>query len=309
MNLLAIVLFHSGMVAMIMPRTLENENARYNQEGFGGKLVYCNVFRPPRRGTLLSVLIGSGVQVLSMTLITLVFECLGLLSPVNRGSLKTCGLVLCICLCTPPGYVSTRIYKSGRTRTWSMVLPLSPRLPPVRGIVSRITLLLNYVPWAYGLPAALPFRTILSLIGFWFGVSVPPTFVGTYFAFKKHVLEHPCILWPVKLSSTFPYMRLLLEAIVDKHMRVTITGPSEHSGVARPNVHREHRPEDSRESLADSRTRSRVAQLWSRVAQGLSTLTAGKDPSQRSQLGAVPIGAIPRHRGQPCFGARGKPEP
>ena len=41
-----------------------------------------------------------------------VFACLGFLSPANRGSLMTCSLVLYVCLGTPAGYVSARIYKS-----------------------------------------------------------------------------------------------------------------------------------------------------------------------------------------------------
>lgn len=41
------------------------------QEEFGWKLVHGDVFRPPRKGMLLSVFVGSGVQVLAMTIITL----------------------------------------------------------------------------------------------------------------------------------------------------------------------------------------------------------------------------------------------
>ena len=41
-----------------------------------------------------------------------VFACLGFLSPANRGALMTCALVLWVCLGTPAGYVSARIYKS-----------------------------------------------------------------------------------------------------------------------------------------------------------------------------------------------------
>jgi hypothetical protein len=41
-----------------------------------------------------------------------VFACLGFLSPANRGALMTCTLVLYVCLGTPAGYVSARIYKS-----------------------------------------------------------------------------------------------------------------------------------------------------------------------------------------------------
>ncbi|KAF0306198.1 Transmembrane 9 superfamily member 2 [Amphibalanus amphitrite] len=197
LNSLVIVLFLSGMVAMILLRTLHKDIARYNQiesgddtqEEFGWKLVHGDVFRPPRHGMLLSVFVGSGVQVLSMLLITLVFACLGFLSPANRGSLMTCGLVLYVCLGTPAGYVAARIYKSFGGEKWGLNVLLTSTLCP--GIVFIITLLLNFVLWAHGSSAALPFLTILALIGLWFGVSVPLTFVGAYFGFRKRVLEHP----------------------------------------------------------------------------------------------------------------------
>ena len=41
------------------------------QEEFGWKLVHGDVFRPPRKGMFLSVLIGNGVQLFVMTLVTL----------------------------------------------------------------------------------------------------------------------------------------------------------------------------------------------------------------------------------------------
>ena len=71
LNSLVIVLFLSGMVAMILLRTLHKDIARYNQidsgedaqEEFGWKLVHGDVFRPPRKGMLLSVFLGSGSQV------------------------------------------------------------------------------------------------------------------------------------------------------------------------------------------------------------------------------------------------------
>lgn len=120
LNSLVIVLFLSGMVAMIMLRTLHKDIARYNQmdsgedaqEEFGWKLVHGDVFRPPRKGMLLSVFLGSGVQVLVMSMVTLAFACLGFLSPANRGALMTCSMVLFVSLGTPAGYVSARIYKS-----------------------------------------------------------------------------------------------------------------------------------------------------------------------------------------------------
>lgn len=126
LNSLVIVLFLSGMVAMIMLRTLHKDIARYNQmdsgedaqEEFGWKLVHGDVFRPPRKGMLLSVFLGSGVQVLVMSMVTLAFACLGFLSPANRGALMTCSMVLFVSLGTPAGYVSARIYKSFGGLKW-----------------------------------------------------------------------------------------------------------------------------------------------------------------------------------------------
>lgn len=65
------------------------------QEEFGWKLVHGDVFRPPRFGMLLSVLLGNGVQVTAMSFLALIFASFGFLSPSNRGSLMTFVLVSC----------------------------------------------------------------------------------------------------------------------------------------------------------------------------------------------------------------------
>jgi transmembrane 9 superfamily protein 2/4 len=75
---LMFVLFLTGMVAMILRRVLYTDFHRYNQmdpaiefEEIEWKLVHGDVFRPPAHPMLFSVLLGSGVQVLSMTLVTM----------------------------------------------------------------------------------------------------------------------------------------------------------------------------------------------------------------------------------------------
>jgi len=197
LNSLVIVLFLSGMVAMILLRTLHKDIARYNQidsgedaqEEFGWKLVHGDVFRPPRKGMLLSVFLGSGTQLLSMAGITLVFACLGFLSPANRGALMTCALVLFVCLGTPAGYVAARIYKSFGGEKWKSNVLLTSMLCP--GIVFGHFFVLNLVLWYYGSSAAIPFFTLVALLALWFGVSVPLTFVGAYFGFRKPAIEQP----------------------------------------------------------------------------------------------------------------------
>lgn len=92
--------------------------------------VHGDVFRPPRKGMLLSVLLGSGTQVFCMTLVTLAFACLGFLSPANRGALMTCAMVLYVLLGTPAGYVSARIYKSFGGFKWKSNVLLTSTLCP-----------------------------------------------------------------------------------------------------------------------------------------------------------------------------------
>ncbi|XP_055376353.1 transmembrane 9 superfamily member 2 [Condylostylus longicornis] len=197
LNSLVIVLFLSGMVAMIMLRTLHKDIARYNQmecgedvqEEFGWKLVHGDVFRPPRKGMILAVFLGSGVQVFCMTLITLAFACLGFLSPANRGALMTCSMVLYVSLGTPAGYVSSRIYKSFGGIKWKSNVILTSMLCP--GVVFSLFFIMNLVLWGKGSSGAVPFSTLIALLALWFGVSVPLTFIGAYFGFRKRPFEHP----------------------------------------------------------------------------------------------------------------------
>ncbi|MEE6496750.1 hypothetical protein FKM82_002477 [Ascaphus truei] len=193
MNSLVIVLFLSGMVAMIMLRTLHKDIARYNQidssedaqEEFGWKLVHGDIFRPPKKGMLLSVFLGQGTQIFIMTFITLFLACLGFLSPANRGALMTCSVVLWVLLGTPAGYVSARLYKTFGGEKWKTNVLLTALLCP--GIIFADFFIMNVILWAKGSSAAIPFGTLVAILAMWIGISVPLTFVGAYFGFKDRV--------------------------------------------------------------------------------------------------------------------------
>ena len=70
-NSLLIVIFLSGLVAMVIIRTLRRDIARYNDlsvqedavtEEYGWKLIHGDVFRAPRFHLILCALVGSGLQ-------------------------------------------------------------------------------------------------------------------------------------------------------------------------------------------------------------------------------------------------------
>lgn len=57
--------------------------------------------------------------------------------------------------------------------------------------VFSLFFVMNLILWANRSSAAIPFSTLVALLALWFGVSVPLTFVGAYFGFRKRVIEHP----------------------------------------------------------------------------------------------------------------------
>lgn len=197
-NSLMIVIFLTGVVAMIMMRTVHKDIAFYNemqtleetQEESGWKLVHGDVFRPPAFSPmLLSVLVGTGLQLLAMTMITMVCALFGLMSPANRGTLLTSVCLIFVFMGSFAGYFSARIYKLFHGKEWKMnTLMAALFYPTVMGIGF---LSINFFVWYVGSSTATPFSTIVSLMMLWLGVSAPLVFVGSYFGFKKEAIEVP----------------------------------------------------------------------------------------------------------------------
>ncbi|KAK4481663.1 hypothetical protein RD792_012570 [Penstemon davidsonii] len=196
-NSLMIVLFLSGMVAMIMLRTLYRDISKYNQletqeeaqEETGWKLVHGDVFRPPMNSDLLCVYVGTGVQFLGMILVTMIFAALGFLSPSNRGGLMTAMLLLWVFMGLFAGYASARLYKMFKGTEWKKITLQTAFMFP--GILFAIFFVLNALIWGEESSGAVPFGTMFALVLLWFGISVPLVFVGSYVGFRKPAIEDP----------------------------------------------------------------------------------------------------------------------
>jgi len=194
-NSLLILIFLSGMVAMIFMRTLHADIKKYREmeggqeEETGWKLVHGDVFRPPTMSLLLSVLIGSGVQVLSMVLITLTFALLGFLSPANRGGLMTAVVVLFLLMSLFSGYFSARMFKLFKGTQWKHNAVLTATLLP--GCIFAIFFVLNILLGFEGSSGYVRFPILLGLLALWFGISIPLALFGSYLGFKKPVAENP----------------------------------------------------------------------------------------------------------------------
>lgn len=201
-----IVLFLCAMVGAILMRTLRKDIARYNrldsfnlddlsgtngeveegvQEDSGWKLVHGDVFRTPKNPLVLSVFLGNGSQLFVMTGTTLVFALLGFLSPSNRGSLGGAMILLYTIFGFIGGYVSARVYKTFGGESWKLNILMTPVLIP--GIVFATFFLLNFFVIFKESSGAVPFTTMLVVVGIWFVISVPLSFAGSWIGFRHAV--------------------------------------------------------------------------------------------------------------------------
>lgn len=191
-----IVLFLSGIVAMIMMRTLYKDIVKYNQldqeevlEETGWKLVHADVFRPPNNYSLLCVYVGTGVQVLGMTFVTIIFAMLGFLSPSTRGGLMTVMVFLWVFMGLFAGYSSSCMYKMFKGSE-QMKIPLQTAVM-FPSVLFTIFFILNGLIWGEKSSGAIPFGTMFVLVLLWFGISVPLVFLGSYLGRKTPSSDDP----------------------------------------------------------------------------------------------------------------------
>merc|ERR1712146_462130 len=141
----------------------------------------------------MGVLVGTGVQVLFMSSVTMVFAVLGFLSPANRGSLLTTVPVLFVLMGVFAGYFSSHIYKMLGGTEWKRNTLLTAFMLP--GVGFLLLFVLNFFLVGEHSTAAMGVGTAIALMAMWFFVSVPLVFVGSYFGFRKPVAE-----WPVRTN-------------------------------------------------------------------------------------------------------------
>ena len=151
--------------------------------------MHADVFRPPAQPILLCASLGTGMQMLSMTAISIFCAMLGFLSPANRGGLLTATLLLFVLMGVPAGYFSSHTYKSIKGTDWKKATVFTATLYP--GIVFFTFFVLNFFIWGEASSGAMPFGTMVALLLMWFGISVPLVFVGAFFGFKAKLADPP----------------------------------------------------------------------------------------------------------------------
>eukprot|EP01065_Artemidia_motanka_P016560 TRINITY_DN20203_c1_g2_i1.p1 TRINITY_DN20203_c1_g2~~TRINITY_DN20203_c1_g2_i1.p1 ORF type:complete len:644 (+),score=215.92 TRINITY_DN20203_c1_g2_i1:52-1983(+) len=197
-NSLLVVVCLCGVVAMIVMRTLHLDFNRYNnpenqdemQEEVGWKLVHADVFRAPRRLQTFIVIVATGVQLLIVFVVTLIFALFGFLAPRFRGALLTTLLLLQLPASVFNGQVVAMLQMMFSAKTWKAVFASALVFPGMAfglWMIGEIALRTG----TKGASDVVPLSTIASIIALWFGVSVPCVVLGASVGYKRTPIEHP----------------------------------------------------------------------------------------------------------------------
>ncbi|KAB2618760.1 hypothetical protein D8674_014629 [Pyrus ussuriensis x Pyrus communis] len=203
LNSLMVITFLAGIVLVIFLRTVRRDLTRYeeldkeaqaqmNEELSGWKLVVGDVFRAPSNPALLCIMVGDGVQILGMAVVTILFAALGFMSPASRGTLITGMLFFFMILGVAAGYVAVRLWRTigcGDQKGWVSVSWKVACFFP--GIAFLILTTLNFLLWGSHSTGAIPFSIFVILLLLWFCISVPLTLVGGYLGAKAPHIEYP----------------------------------------------------------------------------------------------------------------------
>jgi transmembrane 9 superfamily member 3 len=228
-NSFMMVLFLMGLVALILLRTLKKDYARYGlvhdledgdnagtdeegkplqgSEDSGWKQVHGDVFRAPSHLQIFSALLGTGWQLIVLTLGVIVFAVLGPLHGEvheERGEVMHAILVCYSLSSVVAGYTSGQFFKqyypttakkttgSMQTTMWQATMGLTVFLLPT--VVTIMLIVLNTISLLYGTINTIPFMVILKLFLIWIFVSVPLCVLGTLLG--RHVKlgsnQFPC---------------------------------------------------------------------------------------------------------------------
>ncbi|OZJ05864.1 hypothetical protein BZG36_00936 [Bifiguratus adelaidae] len=187
LNSFLMVLFLSGLVSVILLRTLRRDYARYDkEEGFGDldhdlgddygwKQVHGDVFRSPPQLMAFSALVGTGNQLVVLVFFVILYTIIGD-SYAERATILTATIFLYALTSGLAGYRSASIYAQYGGKDWIKNMLLTALLWPA--MVSIVTAFINSVAIYYSSSRAIAFTVMLAMLAIWLFLCFPLTLLG-----------------------------------------------------------------------------------------------------------------------------------
>ena len=197
-----IILIFTFVIIIIFCRAIKKDIDIYNIKVTGDEFIdevgwkqVCNdVFRRPINTMMLCCLVGTGIQLFSMAFISLFIFIIGTLKPESRASLITLMFISFILMGTLGGYISSRMYKMFKGKSWLRNALLTSLFYPA--LLYFIFLVINFLFFVEGSDGALSFSEILSLLLIWLCCLSPLVLIGSFFGIKQKIYTFPCRINP-----------------------------------------------------------------------------------------------------------------
>lgn len=185
-NSLVLILLLTGFLAIIIMRVLKLDIDRYSkredeeseeidEDEYGWKLVYGDVFRFPPLPNLFSAFIGLGTQCITISYSYLILSALGIFYETSKFSYIALAVVLYGFASVIGGYVSSQLYKqlNGSKWAWNIVLEIVLLILPIVVVFSII----NTVAVVYHANVT-PITATITIISIIVVVGIPLTLIG-----------------------------------------------------------------------------------------------------------------------------------
>jgi len=204
-----IVVFITLFIIYILNKNLNQDIYSYNYKisqfedinEYDWKQLAGDVFRPPRiNALLLSSMLGTGSQLLSMFTITLLLGMFGFMNPEKRVNIINIGILLYCFSGIIGGYISGIFYRFWDGLSWIKVAIFTSFLFP--GTLIFGYLIVNIVLTIEKSNAAVHFYDILSLFVLWLFCTFPLILIGSFFGFKSNKISIPVTI--NKIPSVIP---------------------------------------------------------------------------------------------------------
>ncbi|WOK93208.1 hypothetical protein Cni_G01902 [Canna indica] len=147
---------------MTLSNNSNDEESLEDQDESGWKYIHGDVFRFPKKKSLLSTVVGSGTQLFALTIFIFLLALVGVFYPYNRGALFTALVIIYALTSGIAGYTVTSLYRQLEGTNWVKNLLMTECL--FCGPLFLTFCFLNNVAIVYSATAALPFGTILVIL-------------------------------------------------------------------------------------------------------------------------------------------------
>ncbi|KAF8041595.1 hypothetical protein BT93_A0251 [Corymbia citriodora subsp. variegata] len=200
-SLMAILLLTS-IVSAIFLKTISRKltncwgldkqaEAQTNEEPLGWKLLAGDAFREPNHSRLLSVMVGTGVQITLTGFVTVTIVAFGFVLPNARGMILMLIVTVYSFSGIVGGYIGIRLWRmlKGSTDGWKLVSWSIAFLFP--GTILIIHVALNLIMWVNHSITAVSISMYVRVLLLWFCISAPITLLGGLIATWAKAIQYP----------------------------------------------------------------------------------------------------------------------